>query len=110
MAWTASEPGWVVPSRAQIADLHWLAYADAADGDRRAFGVTAALACVRGGAAAPANGPRGTAVGPSGRRSGAPVGSRAPLPRLATPIATICRDLDVAYLAPRDIDAEQAEG
>lgn len=110
MAWTASEPGWVVPSRAQIADLHWLAYADAADGDRRASGVTAALAWVRGGAAAPAT---GREEQPSDRRlAEVEFWSARELlsPDSPPPIATICRDLGVAYVAPRDIDVERAEG
>jgi hypothetical protein len=111
MSWTASEPAWVVPSRAQIADLHWLAYAEATEaGDRRALGITAALAWVRGGAAGPATGraepPSGPALAEAELWATRAVLAAADPP----PLGAICRELGVPYAAPRAIDQAQATG
>lgn len=55
--WKPVTPGWVVPTTAQVGDLHWLAYRLLSEQDTPwAAGIVATLAWVRGGRPAPVTG------------------------------------------------------
>ncbi|MHA6793778.1 hypothetical protein ACVGVM_09715 [Pseudonocardia bannensis] len=111
MTWTPAEPPWAVPPRAQIADLHWLAYADATESTSRiAAGVVAAVAWARGGQQAPVSGRTDQPV----TRALAEMelwGARAATsPDSPIPIDALRDDLGVDYCPPRELDPQRAAG
>ncbi|MCE3554445.1 hypothetical protein LWC33_23685 [Pseudonocardia sp. RS11V-5] len=111
MTWTPDEPPWAVPPRAQIADLHWLAYGDATEsGSPSAAGVVAAVAWARGGQQAPVSGrteqPVTRAVAEMELWAARTVIS----PDSPLPIDALPDELGVAYCPPQQLDPQRAAG
>ncbi|WP_433503214.1 hypothetical protein ACQP04_26125 [Pseudonocardia halophobica] len=111
MTWTPDEPPWAVPSRAQIADLHWLAYADATEsGSRTAAGVVAAVAWARGGQQAPVSGRTEQPVSRALAEMELWAARTVMSPNSPVPIDALRDELGVTYCPPRQLDPHRAAG
>ncbi|GAA1858150.1 hypothetical protein GCM10009836_42910 [Pseudonocardia ailaonensis] len=111
MSWTADAPTWVVPSRAEIADLHWLAYADAVETrSPSAGGITATLAWVRGGAVAPVTGRDQQPVTVAMAEAELWAAWALLTPDVPPPLEQISRDLGVPFLPPLPFAAGRGDG
>ncbi|MEU7813882.1 hypothetical protein [Pseudonocardia sp. NPDC049154] len=111
MTWTPTEPQWTVPSLHEIADLHWLAYADATEsGSGRAAGIVATLAWVRGGQTAPVTGREERPVSQALAEAELWVARAALAPDAAPPAHALSQTLGVDYCPPLDVPPTRAEG
>ncbi|WP_214364957.1 hypothetical protein [Pseudonocardia sp. H11422] len=111
MSWTPVDPPWAVPTRVQISDLHWLAYAEASETDSpRAAGVVAALAWVRGGQDAPVTARPEQPVTSALAQYEMWAASASANPDAPPPLRTLSEELGVAYRRPLRIPADEADG
>ncbi|MBP2369908.1 hypothetical protein [Pseudonocardia parietis] len=111
MTSTPTQPPWAVPGRAEISDLHWLAYANVLEGrDPLPRGIVAALEWVRGERDGPLTGRSEQPVTAALARAEMWAAAEIVHPDAPVPTRTLVDELGVAYRRPLPIAPHAAEG